>query len=109
MRRFFVLCLILLLSQKMFAVAMAAPAVHIADARQHALSHDEPTASHLSGDCATACANDPDEPAAGADLHDFVNQEAVLPFGIFPDLALWPVASPRTEQSSVPLFRPPRA
>ena len=109
MRRFFVICLILLLSHKMFAVATAAPAVQIADVQQHALPQEEPKASQLPVDCATACDIDPDEPPAGTDFHDYVNQEAVLPFAIFPDLAISPVAPPHAGQSSVPLFRPPRA
>lgn len=109
MRRFFVICLILLLSPKMFAVAMAVPAVQIADAQQRAFSQEGPTASHLSLDCATACDIDPDEPPAGSDVHDSVNQEAYLPFAIFPDLVVSLVTAPRPDRSSVPLFRPPRA
>lgn len=109
MRRFFVICLILLLSHKTFAAAMAAPAVQIADAQQQALVQQESSASHLLVDCASACDIDPDEPPAGADFHDSVNQEAVLPFAIFPELAVSPVAAPRTGQAAVPLFRPPRA
>ncbi len=108
MRRFFVFCLILLLSHKMFAVAMAAPALQIGDAQQYTFSQEQSRASHLSVDCASACDIDPDEPPSAADFHDFVSQQAVLPFAIFPDLAVSPVVPPRTGQSSVPLFRPPR-
>lgn len=109
MRRFFVICLLLLLSHKLFAVSMAAPAVQIADAQQRALSQEAPTTSHLSLDCATACDIDPDEPPAGADFHDSVNHESVLRFAIFPDLVVSPATPSRTDRSSVPLFRPPRA
>lgn len=108
MQRFFVICLILLLPHKMFAAAMAAPAVQIADEQQHAFQQ-KCTASYLAVDCAGACDIDPDEPPAGADFHDFVNQEAVPPIAMFPELAVSPVTPPPTGRSCAPLFRPPRA
>lgn len=122
MRRLLVICLILLLPLNMFALAMAASAMQPAEAPQHAVSLDQLTLAAQHGavafadaylpdpfDCQDGCDIDPDEPPAGADVHDSVNEEVGLPMADFADGVVTPVAPPRASHSFVPLLKPPRA
>lgn len=126
MRRFFVICLILLLPLNMFGLAMAASAMLPVEASEHATSPQnlpQPApasadavaeaiaATYLSAtfDCDFSCDIDPDEPPAGADIHDSVNEEVGLQVSLLPGRVLPPGASLRPSHSSVPLLKPPRA
>lgn len=124
MRRFFVICLILLLPLNMFGLAMAASAMQPALASEHATSQNSPaqpatadavaeaiSATYLSAtfDCDFGCDIDPDEPPAGADIHDSVNEEVGLRLALMAGRVLPPGASLRPSHSSVPLLKPPRA
>ena len=123
MRRLFVICLILLLPRNMFALAMAASAMQPAEATVHATpstsilhatAADAPPSlfadAYLAGayDCQVACDIDPDEPPAGADVHDSVNEEAGLLLADFPRMTIAPVVAPRPSHSSFPPLKPPR-
>ena len=116
MRRAIVICLILLLPLNMFAFAMAASAMQVADPSGSAVSTDDRVqsapneASTLADayppgpyDCSVACDIDPDEPPASADVHDFVNQEAGIHFARFLDSTAMPVLPPRFSHSVGPL------
>ena len=127
MRRLFVICLILLLPLNMFGLAMAASAMQTATASEHAVSQVHPapgtavvvdatsstylSATYLSAtfDCDFSCDIDPDEPPAGADIHDTVNEEVGLRCALLAGRVLPPGASLRPSHSSVPLLKPPRA
>ena len=125
MRRFFVICLTLLLPLNMFALAMAASAMQPAAAAEHvtpsevlihtaALETDAAVPlfadAYLSGgaDCQSACDIDPDEPPAGADVHDSVYEELGLRLSGLAEGAIGPPAPPRASHSSFPLLKPPR-
>lgn len=122
MRRLFVICLILLLPLNMFGLAMAASAMQTATASEHAVSQvlpapgaavvvDATSSTYLSAtfDCDFSCDIDPDEPPAGADIHDTVNEEVGLRCALLAGRVLPPGASLRPSHSSVPLLKPPRA
>jgi hypothetical protein len=122
MRRFFVICLTLLLPLNMFALAMAASAMQPVDATHHVATPErlsEPANasavvfadSYLPGayDCQTSCEIDPDEPPAGADIHDLVDEMVDLRPSFGPGRALAPGTLWRPSHSSVPLLKPPRA
>ncbi|GEM_PF-888154 len=125
MRRFFVICLTLLLPLNMFALAMAASAMQPAAATEHvtpsevlihtaALGTDAAVPlfadAYLSGayDCLSACDIDPDEPPAGADVHDSVHEELGLQLSGLPGGAIAPPSPPRANHSSFPPLKPPR-
>lgn len=119
MRRVFVICLILLLPLNMFALAMAASAMLPADASPRA-TLSEPLVqlapapvfadSYLPDnyDCQASCDIDPDEPPAGADVHDSVNEEVGLRFADVPGSAVASNAASRPSHSWHPLLKPPR-
>jgi len=122
MRRLFVICLILLLPLNMFGLAMAASALQPVEASEHATSQIDTvhaasevaeaiSATYLSAvfDCDFSCDIDPDEPPAGADIHDTVNEEVGLRLALLAGRVLPPGASLRPSHSSVPLLKPPRA
>jgi len=126
MRRFFVICLTLLLPLNMFALAMAASAIQPSGATEPvtpsevlihtaALETDEAVPlfadSYLPGayDCQAGCEIDPDEPPAGADVHDSVHEDLGLQLGGRPGGAIAPPAPPRPSHSSFPPLKPPRA
>ncbi|WP_306392453.1 hypothetical protein [Telluria beijingensis] len=125
MRRFIVICLTLLLPLNMFALAMAASAMQPAGATEHvtpsevliqtaALETDAAVPlfadAYLAGayDCQAGCDIDPDEPPAGADVHDSVHEDLGLPIGGTPGGAVAPPAPPRPSHSSFPPLKPPR-
>ena len=125
MRRLFVICLTLLLPLNMFALAMAASAMQPAGAPQHvtpsqvlihtaALETDSAVPlfadAYLGGasDCQAGCEIDPDEPPAGADVHDSVYEDFGLSIGGAPGGAVAPPAPPRPSHSSLPPLKPPR-
>jgi hypothetical protein len=120
MRRFFVICLILLLPLNMFALAMAASAMLPADASPRA-SMSEPLVqvapapvfadSYLADnyDCQASCDIDPDEPPAGNDVHDSVNEEVGLRFADVVGDAVAPHSLSRPSLSWHPPLKPPRA
>jgi hypothetical protein len=120
MRRFFVICLILLLPLNMFALAMAASAMLSAQA-SHSVIPSEPLVQSAQApvfadsylpdnfNCQTNCDIDPDEPPAGADVHDFVNKEVGLRFADFIGDAVAPSVSSYPSYSHSPLLKPPRA
>lgn len=125
MRRLFVICLTLLLPLNMFALAMAASAMQPAAATEHvtpspvlihtaALETDAAVPlfadAYLGGgyDCQSGCEIDPDEPPAGADVHDSVYQDLGLAIGGAPGGAVAPPAPPRPSHSSLPPLKPPR-
>ena len=123
MRRFIVICLTLLLPLNMFALAMAASAMQPA-ATQHvtpsevlihtaALETDAAVPlfadAYLGGnDCQSACDIDPDEPPAGADVHDSVHEDLGLLLPGAPGGAIMPPAPPRASHASFPPLKPPR-
>ncbi|MEW7847600.1 hypothetical protein AB2N08_02765 [Massilia aurea] len=119
MRRVFVICLILLLPLNMFALAMAASAMLPADASQRALA-TEPLVqvapapvfadSYLPDNynCQASCDIDPDEPPAGADVHDSVNEDLALRLGDSRSGVLAPPSLSRPSHSWHPLLKPPR-
>jgi curli biogenesis system outer membrane secretion channel CsgG len=119
MRRIFVICLILLLPLNMFALAMAASAMLSAEAA-HSVIATEPlvhsTAVPVFADsylpdnfnCQTSCDIDPDEPPAGADVHDFVNEEVGLRFADVTDDSVASSAASYPSHSRAPLLKPPR-
>jgi len=122
MRRLFVICLILLLPLNMFGLAMAASALQPAEASEPATSQHHTvhgaakvaeaiSATYLSAvfDCDFSCDIDPDEPPAGADIHDTVNEEVGLRLALLAGRVLPPGASLRPSHSSAPLLKPPRA
>ncbi len=125
MRRLFVICLTLLLPLNMFALAMAASAMQPAGATEHvtpsevlihtaALETDAAVPlfadAYLPGpyDCQAGCDIDPDEPPAGADVHDSVYEDLGLQVGGSPGGAIAPPAPPRANHSSLPPLKPPR-
>lgn len=125
MRRFFVICLTLLLPLNMFALAMAASAMQPAAATEHvtpsevliltaALETDAAVPlfadAYLGGsyDCQAGCDIDPDEPPAGADVHDSVYEDLGLQLPGVPGGAVAPRAPPRPSHSSLPPLKPPR-
>ena len=103
----------------MFALAMAASAMLSAEA-SHSVIASEPLVqaakvpvfadSYLPDNfnCQTSCDIDPDEPPAGADVHDFVNEEADLRFSDVTGDAVAPSASSYPSRSRSPLLKPPR-
>jgi len=128
MRRVFVICLILLLPLNMFALAMAASAMLPADASQRALATE--ISGHLvqvapapvfadsylpdaylpdNYDCQASCDIDPDEPPAGADVHDSVNEDLALRLATICGGALAPPSLSHPSHSWHPLLKPPRA
>lgn len=126
MRRVFVICLILLLPLNMFALAMAASAMQPAAATEHvtpsqvlihtaALETDAAVPlfadAYLGGgyDCQSGCEIDPDEPPAGADVHDTINEELSLRLADVRGGALAPPFLSHASRSWHPLFKPPRA
>ena len=119
MRRVFVICLILLLPLNMFALAMAASAMLPPERAQHVIA-SEPlvltTAPVFADaylpdnyDCQASCDIDPDEPPAGADVHDAVNAELSLRLADVRGGALAPPSLSHPSQSWHPLLKPPRA
>lgn len=125
MRRFFVICLTLLLPLNMFALAMAASAMQPAAATEHVTPSEvlihtaalETGAAvplfadaYLAGgyDCVSTCDIDPDEPPAGADVHDSVYEELGLLLSGAPGGAIAPPAPARANHSSFPPLKPPR-
>ena len=125
MRRFLVICLTLLLPRNMFALAMAASAMQPAGATEHvtpsevlihtaALETDAAVPlfadAYLPGpyDCQAGCDIDPDEPPAGADVHDSVYEDVGLQVGCSPGGAIAPAAPPRANHASFPPLKPPR-
>lgn len=125
MRRFFVICLTLLLPLNMFALAMAASAMQPAAATEHvtpsqvlihtaALETDAAVPlfadAYLGGgyDCQAGCEIDPDEPPAGADVHDSMVEDLGLLLSGRPGGTVAPRAPPRANHSSLPPLKPPR-
>ena len=120
MRRLFVICLILLLPLNMFALAMAASAMLPADP-SHRIAASEPLVQSASApvfadsylpdnyDCQASCDIDPDEPPAGADVHDSVNEDVALRFADIRAVAVAPPSLSRPSHTWHPLLKPPRA
>lgn len=119
MRRFFVICLILLLPLNMFALAMAASAMLPADVA-HRVIASEPLVQSAPApvfaesylldnfNCQTSCDIDPDEPPAGTDVHDSLNEEVGLRFANVTGGAVAPGPSSPPSHSRHPLLKPPR-
>ena len=120
MRRVFVICLILLLPLNMFALAMAASAMLPPEQVQRSIAA-EPLVELASApvfadaylpdnyDCQTSCDIDPDEPPAGADVHDTINEELSLRLADVRGGALAPPSPSHASRSWHPLLKPPRA
>ena len=120
MRRLFVICLILLLPLNMFALAMAASAMLPPEPAQRVIA-SEPLVGLTSApvfadaylpdnyDCQSSCDIDPDEPPAGADVHDTINDELSLRLADVRGGALAPPSLSHPSQSWHPLLKPPRA
>jgi hypothetical protein len=120
MRRVFVICLILLLPLNMFALAMAASAMLPPEPMQRAVT-SEPLVGLTSApvfadaylpdnyDCQASCDIDPDEPPAGADVHDAVNEDLSLRLADVRGGVPAPPSLPHPSQSWHPLLKPPRA
>lgn len=120
MRRVFVICLILLLPLNMFALAMAASAMLPPEPSQRAVT-SEPLVQLAAApvfadaylpdyyDCQSSCDIDPDEPPAGADVHDAVNENLSLRLADVRGGVPAPPSLTRLSQSWHPLFKPPRA
>ena len=120
MRRVFVICLILLLPLNMFALAMAASAMLPPEPVQRVIA-SEPLVGLTSApvfadaylpdnyDCQSSCDIDPDEPPAGADVHDTINEELSLRLADVRGGALAPPFLSHASRSWHPLFKPPRA
>lgn len=119
MRRFFVICLILLLPLNMFALAMAASAMLPAIETHHVTSA-EPLLQSASApvfadaylpdnyDCQASCDIDPDEPPAGADVHDSVNEDVSLRLADIRGGVVAPTFPARPSHCQHPLQKPPR-
>jgi len=119
MRRVFVICLILLLPLNMFALAMAASAMLPPEPVQRA-TVSEPLVVLNSApvfadaylpdnhDCQASCDIDPDEPPAGADVHDAVNEDVSLRLADVRGGVLALPSLSRPSQSWHPLLKPPR-
>lgn len=125
MRRFIVICLTLLLPLNMFALAMAASAMQPVAATEHVTPSEvlihtadlETDAAvplfadaYLGGgyDCQSGCDIDPDEPPAGADVHDSVCEDLGLQLSGRPGGAVAPRAPPPANHASFPPLKPPR-
>jgi hypothetical protein len=120
MRRVFVICLILLLPLNMFALAMAASAMLPPEPSQR-VTTSEPLVQLASApvfadaylpdnyDCQSSCDIDPDEPPAGADVHDAVNEELSLRLADVRGGVSAPPSLSHPSQFRHPLFKPPRA
>jgi hypothetical protein len=120
MRRVFVICLILLLPLNMFALAMAASAMLPPEPMQSAVT-SEPLVGLTSApvfadaylpdnyDCQASCDIDPDEPPAGADVHDAVNEDLSLRLANVRGGVPAPPSLSHPSQSWHPLLKPPRA
>ena len=120
MRRVFVICLILLLPLNMFALAMAAsamlppePSQRAADAAPMVQLTSAPVFADAylpdNYDCQTSCDIDPDEPPAGPDVHDTINEALSLRLADVRGGALAPPFLSHASRSWHPLFKPPRA
>ena len=118
MRRVFVICLILLLPLNMFALAMAASAMLPPEPAQRVIA-SEPlvltTAPVFADaylpdnyDCQASCDIDPDEPPAGADVHDTINEEISLRLADVRGGVPAPPSLSHPSQSWHPLLKPPR-
>ena len=120
MRRVFVICLILLLPLNMFALAMAASAMLPPEQVQRSIAA-EPLVELASApvfadaylpdnyDCQTNCDIDPDEPPAGADVHDTINEELSLRLADVRGGVPAPPFLSHASRSWHPLLKPPRA
>jgi len=120
MRRVFVICLILLLPLNMFALAMAAsamlppePSQRAADAAPVVQLTSAPVFADAylpdNYDCQSSCDIDPDEPPAGADVHDTINEALSLRLADVRGGVPAPPSLSGPSQSWQPLFKPPRA
>jgi len=120
MRRVFVICLILLLPLNMFALAMAASAM-LPPAPSQRAADAAPVVQPMSApvfadaylpdnyDCQASCDIDPDEPPAGADVHDTINEELSLRLADVRGGVPAPPFPSHASRSWHPLFKPPRA
>lgn len=115
MRRFFVICLVLLFPLNVLALSLSVASLQTGE-NPHAALPAAPASDttseadrHLAEalDCKLTCDLDPDEPPSGADFHDTVNEGDEPQFTGTPLRTVAPFTPTRHLLSAFPPLKPP--